>query len=267
MASGVIGTAGAADLYPIKSPAPPPVQEDWYVTIGASGTMQAKYPGSDDYTIRPGLILSIGKESSLNTFSSVDDSPSFSIINLPSFRAGPAGRLNWGRDESDSDRLRGLGDVDLAAEVGGFAEWYVVEWLRLRGELRYGFGGYEAVMGNLSADAVFTNGPWQYAIGPRLSYGGNDYMQAFYGVTPFQARMAARWWNPLPVFNASGGFDSAGVLAQVTYKFGNGITAGAFGSYSRLLGDAASSPLTDDKNQWTAGLSLSYTFNIGTAWW
>ena len=69
------------------------------------------------------------------------------------------------------------------------------------------------------------------------------------------------------VFNASGGFDSAGVLAQVTYKFGNGITAGAFGSYNRLLGDAASSPLTDDKNQWTAGLSLSYTFNIGKAWW
>lgn len=265
VASGIAGSAAAADLY-AKAPAQP-VQEDWYVTIGASGVLQPTYPGGDEYTVRPGLIFSLSKESGLNTFTSVDDSPSFALINAGPFRAGPAGRLDWGRDEGDSDRLRGLGDVGFSAEVGGFAEWYPLDWLRLRGELRYGFGGYEALMGDLAADAIFSNGPWRFAVGPRLSYAGGGYMEAYFGVTPQQAAMAGLLLNPLPVFNASGGFDSAGVLAQVTYAFGNGFTAGAFASYKYLLGDAGSSPVTADANQYTAGLSLSYSFNIGKGFW
>ena len=123
------------------------------------------------------------------------------------------------------------------------------------------------LLGVLAADALFSSGPWRFAVGPRLSYAGGGYMEAYFGVTPQQAATAALFLNPLPVFSASGGFDSAGVLAQVTYAFGNGFTAGAFGSYKHLLGDASSSPLTADSNQFSAGLSLSYTFNIGKGFW
>jgi len=263
----VSGEAAAADVFAPPPAAPVATTEDWYLTIGASIRAEPTFPGADNYSARPGLIFSISKASGLNAFKSVDDSPSFAIFDTGTFRFGPAGTIDWGRSASDSDRLRGLGDLDYSLAVGGFAEWYPIEWLRLRGELLYGFGGYDGITGQLGADFIFGNGPWRWAIGPRLSFAGSGYMQAYFGVSPFQSVVANSLLNPLPVFNAGGGFDSAGLFGQVTYAFGNGFTGGVFGSYNYLLGDAGSSPLTSDSNQFMAGVSLSYTFNIGKAWW
>lgn len=260
------GAASAADMARTTFAAPAPV-EDWYLTIGISGRVEPDYPGADDYTIRPGAIFSISKASDLNSFRSVDDNPSIALFDNGVFSFGAAGRLDWGRDEDASDRLRGLGDIGYSVELGGFAQWYLVDWLRVRGELRYGMGGFEGIRADLGADVIFTSGAWRFAAGPRLSYAGSGYMNTYFGVTPLQATLATALANPMPVYNAGGGFDLVGATAQVTYNFQNGFEAGVYGTYGVLLGDASSSPLTSDDNQFVAGVSLSYTFNIGKAWW
>ncbi|MEP9353705.1 MipA/OmpV family protein [Xanthobacter sp. KR7-65] len=261
--------AQAADMFspPPPTKIAPSAQEDWYLTIGASGQVEPTYPGADEYSVRPSLIFSVRKGSQLDEFQSVDDNPSIALFDTGSFRLGVVGRLDWGRDADDSFRLTGLGDVDMAVEAGGFAEWYITDWFRTRAELRYGMGGFEGVRGLLAADVILPYGQWRFAIGPRLTYGGSGFMQTYFGVTPAQAALATALGNPLPVYNAGSGFDLVGATAQLTYNFRNGFEAGVFGSYGRLLGDAASSPLTADENQFMAGLSLSYTFNIGKAWW
>lgn len=261
------GSALAGDLAYGTNSAPKPVTEDWYLTLGASGQLEPDYPGSDGYTVRPSLIFSISKASDLNTFRSVDDNPSIALLNAGPFSMGAVGRLDWGRDESDSDRLRGLGDIGVAVEAGGFAQWYALPWLRLRTELRYGVGGFSGLRGDLAADAIYTMDRWRFAVGPRLSYAGSGYMNTYYGVTPQQAAMAGLLGNPTPVYNAGGGFNLVGANAQLTYNFRNGFEAGLYGGYGYLLGDAGSSPLTSDRNQFLTGVSLSYTFNIGKAWW
>ncbi|MDQ0504588.1 MipA/OmpV family protein [Xanthobacter agilis] len=266
-ALGAGGSALAADLSYGFGTAPKATVEDWYLTIGVSGRVEPDYPGSDGYTIRPGVIFSIDKASQLNTFRSVDDNPSIALFDTGTFRIGAVGRLDWGRDDSDSDRLTGLGDIGTSVEGGGFTEWYALPWLRLRAELRYGVGGFSGVTGDLAADAIYTMDRWRFAVGPRLSYAGSGYMSTYFGVTPLQSATATLLGNPLPVFNAGGGFDLVGVTGQLTYNFRNGFEAGMFGGYGYLLGDAASSPLTSDSSQFRAGLSLSYTFNIGKAWW
>lgn len=245
-----------------------PSKEDWYVTIGAVGRLEPNYPGDNSYTVRPGLIFSIDKASDVGKFSSVDDNPSIALIDTGVFSAGPVGRLDWGRSEGDSDRLRGLGKVSMSAELGGFAQWYVTDWLRVRGELRYGMGGFEGLMGDLAADVIVPFGErWRFAVGPRLSYASSGYLDAYYGVTPIQSATATLLLNPLPTYTPEGGIDSYGATAQLTKNFGNGIEAGVYGTYRRLAGDAAASPITVDKNQYEAGVSLSYAFNIGKAWW
>ncbi|MGU3493160.1 MipA/OmpV family protein [Xanthobacteraceae bacterium A53D] len=261
-------TAGAADFYKTSpQPAMTGAQEDWYLTIGASARMAPEYPGADDYGFRPGFIFRISKASSLNSFRSVDDNPSIALYDTGRFRIGAVGRLDWGRDQDDSDRLRGMGDVDFSVEAGGFAEWYAMDWLRLRGELRYGFGGYSGLMGDLAADVIVPYESWRFAFGPRMKIAGSGYTQAYFGVTPLQAFSANYLFNPLPVYNAGGGVLSYGVTAQLTKNFNNGFEAGVFGTYNRLVGDAADSPLTQSENQFLAGVSLSYTFNMGKAWW
>ncbi|MDI4663615.1 MipA/OmpV family protein [Xanthobacter autotrophicus] len=269
LSAGGLVPAKAADLFspPPAAPVAPSVQEDWYLTIGASGQLEPDYPGADGYTVRPGLIFSIRKASQLNVFRSVDDNPSIALFDTGNFRIGAVGRLDWGRNQDDSYRLTGLGDLDMSVEAGGFAEWYVTDWLRTRAELRYGFGGFEGVRGMLGADVILPYGQWRFAVGPRLTYGGAGYMESYFGVTPLQSALATALGNPLPVYNAGAGFDLVGATAQLTYNFRNGFEAGVYGTYGRLLGDASSSPLTSDANQFMAGVSLSYTFNIGRAWW
>ncbi|WP_454917195.1 MipA/OmpV family protein [Xanthobacter sediminis] len=250
-----------------KSIAPPAPVEEWYLTIGASGVLEPEYPGADSYTVRPSLIFSIDKASDLNTFRSVDDNPSIAFLDTGTFRLGAVGKLDWGRDEDDSDRLRGLGDVGISVEGGAFAEWYALSWLRLRAELRYGAGGFSGIAGDFAADVIYTMDRWRFAVGPRLSYAGSGYTESYFGITPLQSITATLLGNPMPVYNAGGGFDEVGVTGQLTYNFRNGFEAGVYGGYGYLLGDAASSPLTSDRNQFRTGVSLSYTFSIGPAWW
>ncbi|MFG1302288.1 MipA/OmpV family protein [Xanthobacter sp. V3C-3] len=261
--------AGAADLFspPPPTPVAPSANEDWYLTLGASGQVEPTYPGADGYSVRPGLIFSIRKASQLNVFRSVDDNPSIALFDTGTFRVGAVGRIDWGRNEDDAFRLTGTGDVGIAVEAGGFAEWYVTDWLRTRAELRYGVGGFEGIRGLLGADVIIPAGQWRFAVGPRLTYGGSGYMETYFGVTPVQSALGIVQGNLLPVYNAGAGFDLVGATAQLTYNFRNGFEAGVYGTYGRLLGDAASSPLTSDANQFMAGVSLSYTFNIGKAWW
>lgn len=267
-AAGGFVSAQAADLFspPPVEPVKPSAQEDWYLTLGASGQVEPTYPGADNYEFRPGLVFSIRKASQLNVFRSVDDNPSVALFDTGTFRIGAVGRLDWGRNADDAFVLTGLGDVDMSVEAGAFAEWYVTDWFRTRAELRYGFGGFEGIRGMLGADVILPYGQWRVAVGPRLTYGGSGYMETYFGVSAQQAVVANLLGNPLPVYTAGAGFDLVGATAQVTYNFRNGFEAGVFGTYGRLIGDAASSPLTSDENQFMAGLSLSYTFNIGKAW-
>lgn len=269
LAIGGAGGAAAAELFspPPATPVAPSANEDWFMTLGVSGQAEPTYPGADGYSLRPGLIFSIRKASELNVFHSVDDNPSFALFDTGVFRLGVVGRLDWGRDADDSFRLTGLGDVDMSVEAGGYAEWYVTDWFRTRAELRYGIGGFDGIRGMLGADVILPYGQWRFAVGPRLTYAGAGYMDAYFGVTPVQAFTATALGNPMPIFNARAGFDLVGATAQLTYNFRNGFEAGVYGTYGRLLGDAASSPVTSDANQFMAGVSLSYTFNIGKAWW
>lgn len=265
---GAQSLARAAD-YPTAPVAAAPFgkQEDWYLTIGGAARAVPEYPGSSDYTFSPKLILGLSKASSLNSFRSVDDNPSIALYDTGRFRIGAVGKLDWGRDEDDSSRLNGLGNVDTSFEAGAFTEWYPMDWLRLRGELRYGMGGFSGLMGDLAADVIIPYQSWRLAVGPRLSFAGSGYMEAYYGVTPMQSLSSRLVGASLPVYQAGGGIDSYGATAQLTKNFGNGYEAGVFGTYTRLVGDAADSPITQDANQFIAGVSLSYTFNIGKSWW
>ncbi len=92
---------------------------------------------------------------------------SIAFFDTGRFRHRCGGQAGLGRDQDDNAKLRGLGDVGTSVELGGFAEWYAFDWLRLRGELRYGFGGYEGLMGDLAADFIIPYQSWRFAVGPR----------------------------------------------------------------------------------------------------
>lgn len=264
------GVAGAADMGNTATPpqTPPPSRE-WTVTLGGYVMAQPEFAGSEDYEAAFRPIISISRADRLSRFRSFNDNASIALYDTGVFEVGIVGKIDWKRDASDSDALRGLNDVDYAFEAGGYAQWFVMDWLRLRGELRYGFGGFDGVVADLTADAVYFSDFWggmTFSAGPRMTLASSGYVDAYFGITPEESANAIALGNYLTPYDADGGIYSVGVGGQITKNFGNGFNASVFAEYKYLTGDAADSPLVvqnGDRNQFQAGVSLSYTFFLG----
>jgi outer membrane protein len=234
----------------------------WNVSLGVGVGVAPAFLGAKrgEASFRP--IISIGRGLGGRWLSVADDNIGIGLIEGDNWRAGVAGKLLWERRALDHSELLGLGNVRFGGEIGGFAEFYPLPWLRARGELRHGVSAHEALMGDLKLDA-FTrlDERWIVSAGPRVSFAGRDFTQTYLGVTPQQSLQSG-----LPVFKAGHGLLSYGAAAQVTYKWTSRLESSVFLQASRLAGDAAESPLVKQRgspNQFSVGSSLRWTFDTG----
>ncbi|WP_245516139.1 MipA/OmpV family protein [Ancylobacter aquaticus] len=241
----------------------------WTLTLGGYVMAQPEWMGSDDYEFGFKPIISITRADRLSRFSSFNDNPSLALFDNGTFEAGITGTMDWKRDSSNANALRGMSDIDYAFQIGGYAQWFPMDWLRLRGDVRYGFGGFEGVVADFAIDAIhFSPELWGVTLsaGPRMTLASSGYIDTYYGVTPTEAAFAQALGNPLTPYQAGGGIYSVGFGGQVVKRFTENITGSVFAEYKYLMDDAADSPLVvqhGDRNQFQTGVSLSYTFFLG----
>lgn len=274
--AGLIGFSVAAQAADVgsasmatKAPVEASTDQEWTVTVGAYMFAQPNYYGSDDYEFAARPLFSIARANKLSEFNSFKDNPSIALWDTGPVELGIVGSLNWKRDASDSVNLRGLKDIDYAYQIGGYGQWYPVDWMRLRAEVLYGFGGFEGVVANLAADGIYFSdslGGATFSAGPRMTLASSGFIDTYYGVTAGEAAIAQQLGNNLTPYKAGGGIYSVGFGGQISKRFTQNITGSVFGEYSYLLDDAADSPIVavnGDRNQFQAGVSLSYTFFLG----
>ncbi len=276
----VPGVAAAADLSAPSPPAAPaayaPAVPDWIVTIGAEGRIVPAWPGASDSKLGWSALplFSIRNVGTPPDFFGPRDSFGFNIINTGMFQIGPALQFVNHRKASDYAELNGLADVDYAAQLGAYANFWPVPWLRLRGEVRQGIGGETGVTGDIFLDAVVPVGQWTLSAGPRVTFQTAAATSPYFSITGAQAAAADSLQPglpPLPLsgYTAGGGLYSYGAGTQVQYTFNPTWTAHAFVEYQRLEGSAADSPLVTlrgSPNQWTYGLGATYSFNMHPLW-
>ena len=234
---------------------------DWYLKVGAAGFVAPKFEGDDDYRFRAQPLVSFGRQGSSTPFSSRNDNISIGIVDMGYFRAGPTGKLVFGRDDDDSSELAGLDPVRFGGEVGVFAEFYPVDWLRLRGEVRHGIRSHDGIVGDLAADAFMDVTPTiRVSGGPRASFASDDYFDAWYGVSASESLASG-----LSEYNPDGGVESVGFGGAITWKATDTIETSLFGEYSRLMGSAADSSLVSERgseHQFLLGVSATYRFDF-----
>lgn len=264
------GIAAAADMSappPVtKAAAPAAATSDWEVTLGVVAQDGPAFPGAPFkyVSIWAWPIIDVHKPGTLPDYFGGRDSMSFAVIDLGQLKLGPAAKFIWERREASYAALHGLGDVDYAAQVGGFAEYWAVPWLRLRGEVRQGIGGETGVTGDLFLDAVATMGQWRFAAGPRMTLQSAQAIGPYFNVSPTQSILSG-----LPTYNTSGGFYSWGVGGQVDYFYNPQWAVYALVEYERISGSAADSPivtLRGSPDQFTFGLGASYSFTMRPLW-
>jgi outer membrane protein len=246
----------AADL--LFSPEPV-ASAGWIVTATANGKIGPSFPGSDEFS---GIVFpsfSLRRVGEPKRFSSPDDGLSLPLYDTPGIRFGIAGRFRGGRYLETDPRLFGFKDVKWAVEPGVFLEWWPLEMIRLRGELRHGVHGHHGLVGDLGLDLVSRIGPWTLAAGPRLSLGDDEFAETYFGVRPFEAAINGL----VPAYKPSGGLNSVGVATALSYDWSPAWSTTVSVSYARLVGDAADSPIVKrfgSENQFTFGASVSYSF-------
>jgi outer membrane protein len=246
---------------PFEVPMLPSVSGTWTVTVGAGAEYKPDFEGAKRSMLSPVPIFSIRRAGSPEQFRGPRDSASIALIDFGNLRAGPAGKFVAARKANNFVELNGLGDVNAAVELGGFVEYFPVDWLRTRAEVRQGFGGHTGVVADFSADVIVpVMQGLTISAGPRFTLESAGATAPYFGINAIQAMATG-----LPVFNARGGAHSVGAGAQVSYRFNPQWEVHSYVEYQRLLGDAANSPLVTlrgSPNQTTVGIGASYSFDI-----
>jgi outer membrane protein len=259
-ALGISGGASAGDLGGggNENGGPPVKEGDWSVTgvrVGGILNVKPKYEGSSEYEVG-GLpfifpVISGGSGSS-GFFSRVEsrglDDVRFALLRRDGFIAGPVVGYSLGRDEDDGDLLEGLGDIDGGAVAGGFVGY---RWgtFQIDAAYRQFFDDSEGYLIDFNAKVV-------RPINERLSFTGSigatyadeNYMDTYFGAGAFVA---------------DAGFKDVHVEIGLKAELSERWAAQAGVRYSRLLGDAADSPIVEDENQWEGTVGLSYKFDFG----
>lgn len=254
-----LGAAGVCAGDQFLSPEP---AATWIVSVGTQIQAGPKFPGTDKFEIGALPLLRFRRADEPEVFVSPDDNVSYTLFGSERFRFGPAIGFDAGRYLSDDRHLIGLHKVSWGVEAGAFAEfWPILNRLRTRAEVRYGFG-YRGFVADVGADWVQQLGRVTLSAGPRFELADSSYMRSYFGVTIPEARVN----GVATPFRPSAGLRSVGLEAAMGYQWTEAWKSTLFIQYDRLVSDAEKSPIVANfgsRNQFTVGINFTYAFRVG----
>ncbi|AYJ86407.1 MipA/OmpV family protein [Sphingomonas paeninsulae] len=244
------------------------------ITIGVGAAYVPRYEGSSDNTVTPaaaarGTISGIGFML-IGTTLYTDFVPETSATG-GKLVLGPVVHVTLNRTSNKRTRdfqVAALGELDPAVEIGGqigYSQTGVIT------------SDYDTVSLTVGAVHDVSGVHDSYIITPQFSYGtplspkiyvglnvsadyvGGKYAQTYFGVTPGQSIASG-----LATYTPGDGFKDVsaglGVNYSLTGDLRHGLSLFAVGSYERLLGDFARSPVVNDRSQLIGAAGLAYTF-------
>lgn len=249
--------------------------KDFYITVGLGAGFVPSYEGSDQYVLfpapvvqgnykgyafgarGPGLFVDLIKDPTL---------PKFEYIAGPVIRAR-LDRVTRIRDVVVSQ----LGELDIAVEVGATGGVKINRIFDRFDSLTFQADALFDIAGAHSGAIVSPSVSYSKLLGTKgvvnLSVSG-DLVDGNFADYYFSIDAAGSRASGLPRYRAGAGLKSLAASALVGFDLsGNALDGGwgAFilGSYARLQGDAADSPIVairGDANQLFGGVGLTYTF-------
>ncbi len=247
------------------------------ITIGAGAVYLPDYEGSNDYRFTPAP----GAIGSVNGFNFTLAGNRLSVDLIPNrpgpgfdVQLGPIGVVNFNRHSIksiDDVRIRALGKLDTAIELGGYVgvgKTGVItsDYDRLSFSVSYRHDVAGAHDGGIWQPSINYLTPLsrKAAVGLFASaeHAGDRYARYYFTVSGPQAVASG-----LPAYSARGGWKNytLGALATVslTGDLFHGLKLVGGGTYARLLNDFGDSPVTriaGSRSQWLGAVGLAYTF-------
>jgi outer membrane scaffolding protein for murein synthesis (MipA/OmpV family) len=224
-------------------------------TIGVAVIAGHEYQGSDER--RTLVFPALDYQWANGWFAGSGNGVGYNFSDRQDFKYGLRLTADFGRRESRSDALEGMGNIDPRPEIGGFLNYYPTREIFLTSSWRYGAGDdSDGVVVDLGTGYSTELAPlWRIGVGVSLTLVNDRYMQSFFGVSPEQSVRSG--YAP---FKPGGGVRDVRANLALTHLF-NPRTAITLGiGVSSLQGDAADSPLTREKTSTNGLLVATYAF-------
>jgi MipA family protein len=234
----------------------------WRLSAGAGLVHGPKYPGADTYRSRALPIIGatygpffFGGDPGAGGIPGVG----VSLVRDSAWRVGVglAPGLGRARRESDHPDLAGMGDIERATRATFSAAYAWRRWLSatlraatdIEGKNQGTLVGFDITARWRGTERVFMTA------GPGVVWADEDYAMTFFGVTPEQAARST-----LPAYQAGSGWNAVRFGVGAGYRIDARWTLGSRVSISRIVGDAADSPITRDRTPYGAALFATYRF-------
>jgi len=238
-----------------------PEADAWQFAIGVGAVSHARYPGSAERKTSGFPVLSAqygryfigsvpgaGVPAGLGAYLLQDDHLHVGI--------GLGGDVGKARQESDSPRLHGLGDVDGTVLGTVFAS-YGYQWFTVRSSTVSDIGGkHHGTRAALELEGKYAvSEKLSLSAGPSVTWADARYTQKFFGIDAAQSARSGR-----AIYTPKSGINSVGLSLGAELRVSPSWGVGAMVNASQLRGGAADSPVTERKSQSAAGLFAAYRF-------
>lgn len=222
--------------------------------VGVGVIWMPKFEGSDDYQTLP---VPIGGFRWRNV--SLDNGAlKMTLADVSGGRFGLVASYRPGREEKDAPELRGIGDVDDAVDLGGFAQLNLGA-ISLEARATYdvaGEGGTSAV--TTAAYRAQMTPRTMFIPSIRASWADGDYMNAVFGLSDRQSAASG-----LEAYSPGSGLKDLGAAFTVVHALTNRWVLTGSTGYTRLSDKAADSPIVREagsRDQRYAILGATYSF-------
>lgn len=235
-----------------------PQTPTWQVEAGLGSALLPSAAGMKRYRAQFGPALDVRYKNI--AFLSTGEGLGANLFSFSHISVGGALTYNLGRSPSqDRAVLEGMGTIHPVPEFKLFATTVLSKSfpLTIRIDVRKQLKGSNGYIGDIGAYMPMPGSSEKFFwfVGPTLTVANTRYMTTYYGVSRAQAASTRYRY-----YKAHGGLESAGIGLSADYFLTTHFLLNGSAAYSRLLGSACNSPITQTPDQAIVALALLYKF-------
>lgn len=249
--------ADALDVPSSSDPKTKPAAGDSLV-LGAGVAYVPEYAGADKNRVvgLPFIERTFDNGFFLSTMRGAGFQTSVEGVDLSAALTYGGGRKDHKTTFSGSDALKGMGDIDgsVQAVLGvGYKLGTVGLNFSTTQNLAHRENGATYTLG--ASMPLYISDTDHFSLGAAAVYGDNKHAQTYFGVTAAQSATSG-----YKAYTAKAGFETAGITANWRHVIDKNWSVNTTVGVTRVLGDAADSPLTQRKTTPMVMVGFGYRF-------
>ena len=229
---------------------------DWSVSLGAGALALPSYPGAASTRLMPVPLIDVRYRQVF--FLSPVAGAGMNAIATRRVQVGVAVLPDFGRSASSADRLRGWGDIAAGASTKIFGK-YSFGPIAVVADVRRQFGAGNGFLVDAGVTSMLPLAR-HLILFPTATVTWADarYARAYFGIDANQSATALALGSALRSYSAGAGLRDTALSLFAVMPVDDRWSVQSLVKAEILLGDAASSPLTEQRIQPTFGAFVAY---------